>query len=202
MSTKPSTDLPTKSPARNGLYLLVFSGALLGGLLTGCGAPEVDTAKLGQDYLTDSLPTDVRSLAEAHSGFEDGMEVCVAGRIFANLMSPFDPESAAFNLIELPKPGHDHENPGDCPFCKREMENAATAIVQLEDENGEVLKYSADQLLGLSENQDVVVQGLASKIGDIMIISAKSVHRLSDENAQSCATQIHEALRGMKESES
>lgn len=196
-STKMSMGMSTNGLPRFRIGQLA-SLAAFAALLVGCGAPPaVDTAELGKDYLSDQLPEEVRSLAESHAEFEDGMEVCVAGRIFSNLMSPFDPDSAAFNIIEMPKPGHDHENPGDCPFCKREMENAATAIVQLQDETGEVLKYSAEQLLSLSENQDVVVMGRASKVGEIMIISAEKVHALTDENASKLAVQIHEKLRGM-----
>lgn len=161
-------------------------------LMTGCLA-ETDAGleELRQKILTDPLPTDVISLAEANAEFEEGTEVRVVGRIFANGMSPFDGESAAFNLIELPKPGHNHEDPGDCPFCKRDLENAATAVVQVVDDSGQVLKTSAEKLLGLEKNQDIVVEGETTKVGDLLIVNTSSVHILSAEDGLLFAKRIH-----------
>ena len=173
---------------------LTLSLACLSFLLgSGCQpGPEMQMEQLREQILTDQLPSGVLSLAEATAGFEEGMQTQVVGRIFADQMSPFDPDSAAFSLIELPKPGHDHENPGDCPFCKREMENAATAIVQVVDSSDEVLKFPAEQLLELEENQDIVVRGKATKVGDVLIVSATAVHVLSAEDGKLFAKRIHE----------
>jgi hypothetical protein len=59
------------------------------------------------------------------------------------------------------------------------------------DEDGEVLKPSADKLLGLRKNQDVVVVGTASKVGDIMLVRASSLHVLSSEQSLVFAKRIH-----------
>ena len=164
------------------------------GLATLSGCHEQSSAIPGEvrdNLLLDALPAQVLSLAEAHGAFVEGEQVSVVGRIFADTLSPFDPDAASFSLIELPKPGHDHENPGDCPFCKHEMENAATAIVHLVDEADEVLAYSAEQLLDLTMNQDVVVQGKMTKVGDMLIIRARSLHKLADEKSLELAKRIH-----------
>lgn len=163
--------------------------------MPGCRSePDAEVAKLRLRILTDQLPSDVMSLAELDSGFKAAKKVRVVGRIFADQMSPFDPDSGAFSLIELPKPGHDHENPGDCPFCKREMENAATAIIQIVDESGKVLNMSAEQLLELEKNHDIVVEGEATKAGEILIVNATHVHVLNSDDALLLAKQIHGKL--------
>lgn len=163
-------------------------------LAAGCGDSQAEAYdEVRRRVLLKDLPEDVSSLAEAHAAFEEGKQVRVVGRVFSALGSPFDPDAASFNLIELPKPGHNHDDPGDCPFCKRDMENAANAVIQIVDDAKNVLKPSADKLLGLSKNQDIVVQGTATKVGDIMMVSAKAIHILSPENSLDFARRIHGA---------
>ncbi len=162
-------------------------------LLSGCQSDDSNRGfqEIRNKILADRHSGDVLSLARANADNTDGGEVQVVGRIFAADMSPFDAKTAAFNLIELPKPGHDHENPGDCPFCKREMENAATAIVQILDDKGEVFGTSAEKMLDLKRNQDIVVQGATSKIGDLLVLTASSIHVLSKDEGTEFAKQIH-----------
>lgn len=162
----------------------VLLTALVALPLTGCGpaTPSVDLG-LREKLLLEQSPTEIASLAESYAAFQPEASLVAAGRIFADKVSPFAPDTASFSLIELPKPGHDHENPGDCPFCKREMENAATAIVEMVDESGQVISGSAEQLLGLRKNQDVVVVGTATMVGEVMVIRARSLHLLSEEQA-------------------
>jgi hypothetical protein len=144
-----------------------------------------------QKILQPEQPIQADSLAAAYAALQPGSEVVLVARIFSSLGDPFDRTHAAFNVIELPKPGHDHDDPGDCPFCKREMENAATAIVQIVDEQGEVLQVSADKLLGLKKNQDVVVTGVATLVGEVMLVNARAIHVLSAEAALAFASRIH-----------
>lgn len=160
--------------------------------IIGCGrSPSRAFQEVRSQVLLKELPQDVSSLAEAYAAFEEGKQVTVVGRIFALAGSPFDPKTAAFNLIELPKPGHKHDDPGDCPFCKRDMENAATAVIQIVNSAGEVLTPSAEKLLGLSKNQDVVIVGTATKVGDIMMVSSHSVYILTPEKSLEFAKRIH-----------
>lgn len=161
-------------------------------LSAGCGdAQSRGVAEVRRKVLAGELPERVLSLAEAHAMFEERKQMAVVGRIFSSLGSPFDPDTTAFNLIELPKPGHSHDDPGDCPFCKRDMENAASALVQVVNAAGEVLKSSAEKLLGLSKNQDVVVEGTATKVGEILLFRTSSLHVLSPEKALEFAKRIH-----------
>ena len=158
----------------------------------GCIDPQAQVfEEVKRRVLVEDMPPGVTSLAAAHAAFKEGEQVVVVGRIFSSLGSPFDPDTAAFHLIELPKPGHNHDDPGDCPFCKRDMENAANALVQVVDAAGKVLVPSANKLLGLSKNQDVVVVGALTKVVDIMLISSQTLHLLSPEVSLDFARRIH-----------
>jgi hypothetical protein len=171
--------------------LLAAGVLLVVPLLVGCsqestGHLSAVKAVAGR-IMSAELPEGVRSLADTYADVSEGQEVVVAGRIFASIASPFAPDTASFSLIELPKPGHDHENPGDCPFCKREMENAATAIVEVVGEDDSVFSVPADKLLGLQKNQDVVVVGTTSMVGEILVIRARAIHVLASDKAKELA---------------
>lgn len=150
-----------------------------------------EASELRSQVLRSEKPVQILSLAEAEAAYAEGLQVAVVGRIFSTLGSAFDRQAAAFHVIELPKPGHDHENPGDCPFCKRDLENATTAIVQVIDEQGQLLPAAADRLLGLQTNQDLVVEGALSKVGEILIIQSRSLYLLSSDEALQLAQRIH-----------
>lgn len=161
-------------------------------VISGCNDAEQDVLNgLRSRLIVAEQPTKIRSLADVHASGGPDEVVTVAGRIFALEMSPFDQETAAFNIIELPKPGHGHEDPGDCPFCRRELENAPAAVVQILDESGEVIAKPADQLLQLEKNQDVVVQGKATKVGEVLVISAESIHLLAETAAADLAAELN-----------
>lgn len=164
--------------------------------LVGCqgnsGDGETANAKIQEEIFTDQLPSDVLSLAEANAQVgEEMQQLRVVGRIFAEETSPFDSESASFIVIEVPKPGHDTAEHADCPFCKRDRANAANAMIQIVDDAGEILKTPADELLGLEVHQDIVVDGEAQKVGEFLIVNAKSIHIPSAEAALAFSQRIH-----------
>ncbi len=80
-------------------------------------------------------------------------------------------------LSEVPDPGHNHD-PGDCPFCKRRAENATSCIVRFLDQDGNVIKHGAQQFLGVSKDQDVVVKGRGVFLPevDVLQVDATSVY--------------------------
>ncbi len=152
------------------LMLLAISG-------NGCSSPEdVLVQQSRERFLSSELPAGLVSLASVVQSSTEGETVTVAGSIYGGDMSPFDPQESSFVMIELPEPGHKHDDPNDCPFCKRKAENAASVIVQLCDPQGEPLKIPADKLLQLSENQNVVVSGTCSRVNEMVIIRAERVH--------------------------
>ena len=183
--------LTTASRMRVAVQLARFSIGVLVALV-GCGtAPSTDFSELRSMVLTEEAPTEVASLADAYTDYVEGQSVTVVGRIYSGIGSAFDPALAVFNLIELPKPGHSHDDPGDCPFCKRDLENAATAIVQVVDASGAVLQPSASEIFGLTANTDVIVSGTVSKVGEVLVISVRSMHVLTPTRATEFASLIH-----------
>ena len=125
--------------------------------------------------LTEEPPVPV-SIEAAIAGIAEQPEVTLLGRINAGTSEPFDPGQATMVLSEAPDPAHNHD-PGDCPFCKRRLENAKSCIVRFLDEKGEVIKQDAAKLLGASKDQDVVVKGHATLLTglDILQVDATSI---------------------------
>ncbi len=166
---------------------------ILTGLLmfAGCGKSEDPRIQqFRQQILTSNAPANPASIAATLSSLEPDSEVTIVGRIYGGETSPFDSAKASFSIIELPEPGHNHDDPGDCPFCKHKLAEAAMAIVQVCDSTGATLDMPADKLLGLSKNQDLVVTGRANKVGEVLMIQASSIHSLAKEAAEKMAKEF------------
>ena len=150
-----------------------------------CGPDELLGQQLRQTLYVERQPDNISSIRDAYESFQEGQTITIAGRIFADGISPFDAGEASFTIIELPKPGHNHDDPGDCPFCKREMKNSKFAIVKIMDDQGTPIAQPADRLLDLVKNQDVVVAGPVSRVGQTLIVQLNSLHLLSPGAAES-----------------
>ncbi len=81
-------------------------------------------------------------------------------------VSHWDAKQAIFAIVDVEAQaaaqqhaetaGHDAES---CPFCKRRQAQMATAIVHIVDDQGQTVQQDARTLLGLQEDQVVVVSG-------------------------------------------
>jgi hypothetical protein len=147
----------------------------------GCDKSTVPVADNGyrQQFLTNSLDATPSTIAAVLQQDSWESPVTVVGRIYGGDQNPFDAKSASFTVVERPEAGHDHEDPSDCVFCKRKLADGAMAVVKLVDPNGKPISQSADQLLGLKKNQDVIVQGKPSKVGDLLVIAADKIQIVS-----------------------
>lgn len=114
-------------------------------------------------------PASPSSIEAAIAGIAEKPEVTLLGRINAGTSEPFDPSQATIVLSEAPDPAHNHD-PGDCPFCKRRLENAKSCIVRFLDDKGEVIKQDARKLLDVAKDQDVVVTGKATLLTELNIL--------------------------------
>ena len=153
--------------------------------------PLVTKAK--HQFLVTDCPTNPMSIATLANNPELAGMVTIAGRIYGGDMSPFDPHFATFTIIDLPEPGHSHEDPGDCPFCKHKADNAAMAVIQLLDDRQQPIGMPADKLLGLRPNQDVVVTGSPYRVDDLLLVKATTVHMLDEPTALELAKKFDEA---------
>ncbi len=165
-------------------------------MLVGCSKSiNPIVAEAQTRFLASEIAGDPFSLATANENFTEGMHVTVAGRIYASSSSPFDPRVASFAIIELPEPGHNHDDPNDCPFCKRKAELAASAIVQLCSSDGQPINMPANKLLGLENNQDVVISGSCTQVGEILIINADRLRVLEPDKAIEIAAGFNSELK-------
>jgi hypothetical protein len=72
-----------------------------------------------------------------------------------------------------------HGGNHNCAFCQSlAAKNAhAAAVVNLVDDQGEILRIDSRELLGLKENQTVVVRGTAKLLGGrLLVIDATGIH--------------------------
>jgi len=67
---------------------------------------------------------------------------------------------------------HHGGNSSNCAFCQSLAAKNATAVavINLVDENGEIIRVDARELLGLKENQTVVIRGKARLLGGSMLV--------------------------------
>lgn len=154
-------------------------------MLAGCNTGEnAELAKLREQYLKTQLPEVANSIQQVLDAQQYDPEalsnITLVGRIHGGELEPFDTDKASFALSELPEPGHNHDDPGDCPFCKHKADSAPIALVQFNDAQGIPLAVAADKLFGLSKNQDVVVSGQGKFVNDILLVDASSVSIVQD----------------------
>ncbi len=115
---------------------------------------------------TEQATTEQATAEQAQGGPQ---AVTIFGRINAGSSDPFDATRATMVLSEVPEAGHDHD-PGDCPFCKKRLENAKSCIVRFLDKDGNLIQHSAQQLLGVAKDQEVVVHGPAVYLPEVDVL--------------------------------
>jgi hypothetical protein len=142
---------------------------------TGCNSQSAQMTEARERLVAKNEPAEISSLQQSYDNFQVGQIVTVAGMIYASDGKPFDPKESAFTIVDLLKAGHDHEDPGDCPFCKHELKSKKVAIVLVTDTSGNPYKQSADALLGLRNNMRIVVTGTTAMVGETMVINPKQI---------------------------
>jgi len=153
--------------------------------VAGCIQPKVeDPAILAQrsKLVLDAEPQGAVSITDARKSLKDEREIVLIGKVGAGDSTPFEQGKTAFLISDggTQAEGHDHNAPGhdaeNCPFCKR-RKKLSMAMVQFVDGEGHVLPIDARELLGVKENQVVVVKGLA-KLNDldVMVVTADGIH--------------------------
>lgn len=100
---------------------------------------------------------------------------------------PWKKGQATFFLVDPPtadefsshaeEQGDDHA--ADCPFCAREAANKANAVaaVTFRDAAGEPLPIDARDLFGVAQGDLVVVRGVWSLAGDLLMVDADGLYR-------------------------
>jgi hypothetical protein len=151
--------------------------------VSGCNRGSAEIDALRQRLVLAEEPAGATSIAESRDKVENEQDVVIVGKIGAGEFAPWADGQAAFLMSEVPAdnthaetPGHD---PATCPFCRRRAEKAAsvTALVQFRDDKGDLLPIDARELLGVNQDQVVVVRGKAhvDKLG-VLVVAADGIH--------------------------
>jgi hypothetical protein len=133
------------------------------GSISGTTSNSID----GSRFLLSEEPDDAIGVIEARESAVHGGQITVVGRI-GGTTTPWVNGRAAFMLLDASMvmvaegtdSGEGEICTGDC--CAAERAHA-TMLVKILDENGRVLAADSRQLLGLAENDMVVVRGKATK---------------------------------------
>ena len=144
---------------------------------TGCGR-AVSAAKPAVDakYLLTNEPTNAVEVLDIKDQAKDGDAVVVVGRLGGGV-KPWIDGRAAFLLVDtriLPACKEGEKCDENCPGCAEAMLQAST-MVKFLGTDGKVLPVDARDLLGVKEQETVVIQGTASrdKAGNVSIAGEK-----------------------------
>ncbi len=133
--------------------------------LAGCArsAAEPANSKQNNHFLLTAEPEGALDVMDVREQAQDGQSVVVLGRIDGGL-KPWIDGRAAFSIMdERVAPSCDAtECEAGCPQCVQQVAEA-TAMVKFLDDQGKVLAVDARDLLGLKEQQTVVIRGIAKR---------------------------------------
>ena len=138
--------------------------------VTGCGDATSSgplAATSGDEFRLASEPPGALEVLDAKEQAKDGKSIVVIGRLGGGL-KPWIEGRAAFLLVDtriLPSCEEGDQCKEGCPDCSREMLAASTMVKFLGDD-GKVLPVDARQLLGVKEQETVVIEGVASRDED------------------------------------
>jgi hypothetical protein len=121
----------------------------------------------GSQYLLDEEPTGAQDVVAAREGAKDGDDVLVVGRIGGS-GNPWIEGKAAFSIVDgslkacSDIPGDQCETPWDY-CCETDKLPSATALVKVVDDDGDLVKTDARDLLKVKPLSTVVVRGKAQR---------------------------------------
>lgn len=147
--------------------------------VVGCArsSAEQTASSKNNEYILPTEPTGALDVMDVRENAKDGESVLVLGRIGGGV-KPWIDGRAAFLLVDerLVSSCDEEQCQDECAECAQELA-AATTMVKFVDAQGKVLAVDARQLLGLKEQQTVVVRGTASrdKSGNVSIV-ANGIH--------------------------
>jgi hypothetical protein len=135
-------------------------------------APTLDGS-----YLIQNEPAGAADVMAVRQNAKDQQDVLIVGRI-GGKKNPWIKGVAAFPIVDrslesCDQKGHNCPTPWD--YCCSTNLPKAMVLVMFVDEQGEVVKKDARELLGVKELDTVVVQGKAKrdKAGNVVILASK-----------------------------
>ena len=143
-------------------------------------APTPTTSIDGSAYLLDAEPQGAADIIQIREAAADSDDVVVVGRIGGS-HNPWVEGSAAFSIVDRSLKACSDIEGDQCPapwdYCCESADNlaASTALVKLVDENGQLVKTDARELLNVKELQTVVVRGKAKRddAGNLTVLASE-----------------------------
>lgn len=132
---------------------------------TGCTrtAAVQETAVPDSKYQLAAEPAGALDVIDLREKAKDGEPVVVLGRVGGGVKPWIDGRAAFLLVDDRVAPSCDDEKCDEnCPHCAQELAEATT-MVKFLGADGKVLPVDARQLLGLSEEQTVVIRGIANR---------------------------------------
>ncbi len=132
----------------------------------------------GSKYLLSNEPDDGMNVIKAREATKDGDQVVIVGRIGGG-KSPWIEGRAAFFIVDCSLnacsdiPGDKCDQPWDY-CCETHKLPTSTALVKVVDENGDLMKADARELLKVKELSTVVVTGKSQRddAGNLTILAS------------------------------
>ncbi|MBW3600805.1 MAG: hypothetical protein KY475_26505 [Planctomycetes bacterium] len=162
--------------------LWLIASATLAGCSSDSTGEDPQVAVHRARLLLAEEPAGTETIVKARQALTANGKVVILGRIAAGDLSPWDEGKAAFLVSDaaaiLDEHGHGPCQDDTCHFCKGKTSITDTlAIVQCQDDRGEVLPIDARTLLGVEENQLVVVcgRGELDELGNL-VIAAEGIY--------------------------
>ena len=146
--------------------------------IAGCArssGEQLGSSQINRYQLT-AEPAGAIDVIDFREQAKDGQAVVVLGRIGGGV-KPWIEGRAAFVLAdERVSASCEEECDENCTLCAEELASATT-LVKVLGEDGKVVPVDARKLLGLADNQIVVVRGIANRDkGGNVSISAEGIY--------------------------
>jgi hypothetical protein len=149
----------------------VALGICVVALLVGCSpaVTPVTSAPSTVDatqYVLSEEPEDAADVIQVRQAAQDGDDIVIVGRIGGRI-NPWIEGRAAFSIVDSSLKACT-DIPGDtCPtpwdYCCEGNLSTGSALVKFIDNDGQLVKANAQELLGVKELSTVVVQGKAKR---------------------------------------
>ena len=132
----------------------------------------------GAKYVLAAEPAGAKDILAVREASKDGDDVVLVGRIGGS-EKPWVEGTAAFTIVDMSLQACVGEGE-NCPTpwdycCSTDKLPTATALVKFVDDQGQMVKQDARELMGLKELQIVVVQGKANRdeAGNLTVLASR-----------------------------
>lgn len=157
----------------NACFKLALGAACCLAAAGGCARSSAEQTAQVQNtkYHLSAEPSRAIDVIDIREKAQDGQAVVVLGRVGGGV-KPWIDGRAAFMLVDerVTASCTDEKCDENCPICAQELAEATT-MVKFLGQDGKVLPVDARQLLGLAEEQIVVIRGIANrdKAGNVSV---------------------------------